>query len=89
MSGSGTSRKKIRIAADLSDLVVYCQPVSFSPAVEDSVLNFQVRGIEADWRSQAWPSELCAIIGQNGEKQKDESLAVVTTGWCTMCLCFL
>ena len=35
-----SSRKKVRIAPELSDLVVYCQSVTFSASVENDVVNF-------------------------------------------------
>ena len=42
-SSSSSNRKKIRIAPELSDLVVYCQPVTFSQSIEECIVNFQVR----------------------------------------------
>ena len=35
-----SSRKKVRLAPELSDLVVYCQSVTFSASVENDVVNF-------------------------------------------------
>ena len=40
-SFQASGRKKVRVAPELSELVVYCQSVSFTVALEEMISNFQ------------------------------------------------